>query len=92
MGCTQVFVNLGYLGRAWGWYARGERRISRAKTGGKGWEGGIVREFEINTDTLLYLKEITNKDLLYGTWNSAQGYVAGWEGRLGQNGYMRVDG
>ena len=28
--------------------------------------------------TLLYLKQITNKDLLYSTWNSA--YVASWKG------------
>jgi len=28
--------------------------------------------------TLLYLKWITNRDLLYGTWNSAQCYVAAW--------------
>ena len=28
--------------------------------------------------TLLYLKQITNKDLLYSTWNSA--YVAAWKG------------
>ena len=26
--------------------------------------------------TLLYLKLITNRDLLYSTWNSAQCYVA----------------
>ena len=26
--------------------------------------------------TLMYLKQITNKDLLYSTWNSAQCYVA----------------
>ena len=30
--------------------------------------------------TLLYLKWITNKDLLYSTWNSAQCYVAAWMG------------
>jgi len=30
--------------------------------------------------TLLYLKWITNKDLLYSTWNSAQRYVAAWMG------------
>ena len=29
---------------------------------------------------LLYLKWITNKDLLYSTWNSAQCYVAAWMG------------
>ena len=30
--------------------------------------------------SLLYLKWITNKDLLYSTWNSAQCYVAAWMG------------
>ena len=36
---------------------------------------------------------ITNKDLLHNTWNSAQYYVAtGWEGNLGENGYMYMDG
>ena len=30
--------------------------------------------------TLLYLKRITNKVLLYSTWNSAYCYVAGWIG------------
>ena len=29
---------------------------------------------------LLYLKRITNKDLLHSTWNSAQCYVAAWMG------------
>ena len=31
--------------------------------------------------TLLNLKWITNKDLLYSTWNSAQYHVAAWMGR-----------
>ena len=30
--------------------------------------------------TLLYLKWITNKNLLYTTWNSAQYYVEAWMG------------
>ena len=30
---------------------------------------------------LLYLNWISNKDLLYSTWNSAQCYVAAWMGR-----------
>ena len=39
--------------------------------------------------TLLYLKWITNKDLLYSTGNFAQCFVAAWMGRgLGENGYM----
>ena len=44
------------------------------------WEEGIVREFKINMCTVLYLKSITNKDLLYSTENSAQCYVAAWMG------------
>ena len=35
------------------------------------WEDGVVREFGMDVYTLLYLKWITNKDLLYRTWNSA---------------------
>ena len=40
----------------------------------------VVRKFEINMYTLLYLKWITNKDLLYSTANSTQCYVAVWKG------------
>ena len=49
-------------------------------TRGEGWGEGIIRELEIDMDTLLYLKWITNKDLLYSTGNSAQCYVAAWMG------------
>ena len=42
---------------------------------------GIVREYGIDVYTLLYLKWITKKDLLYSTGNSAQCYVAAWMGR-----------
>ena len=38
------------------------------------------RQFGIDMYTLLYLKWITNKDLLYSTWNSAQCYVTAWTG------------
>ena len=41
---------------------------------------GIVREFGMDMYILLYLKWITNRDLLYGTWNSAECYVAAWMG------------
>ena len=44
--------------------------------GGKGWREGIVREFEMDMYTQLYLKWITNKGLLYSTWSSSQCYVA----------------
>ena len=37
-------------------------------------------EFGIDMYTMLYLKRITNKDILYSTGNSAQCYVAAWMG------------
>ena len=40
-------------------------------TSGEEWEDGIVREFGINMHTLLCLKWITSKGLLYSTGNSA---------------------
>ena len=43
-------------------------------------EEGIVRKFGMSVYTLLHLKSITNKDLLYSTWNSAQCYGAAWIG------------
>ena len=45
---------------------------------GEGWGEGIGRVFGIDMYTLLYLKWITNKDLLYSTGNSVQCYVAVW--------------
>ena len=48
--------------------------------GGGAWQERIVREFGVNMYKLLYLKWITNKDLLYSTGNSAQYYVAAWMG------------
>ena len=48
-------------------------------------EEGIVREVEMDKYTLLYLKWITNQDLLYSSWNSAQCYVAAWmRGKFGE--------
>ena len=41
---------------------------------------GIVRELRIGMYTLLSIKWITIKVLLYSTWNSARCYVAPWMG------------
>ena len=42
---------------------------------------------------LLNLKWITNKDLLYSTWNSTQYCVLAWMGGgLGENGCMYICG
>ena len=62
-------------------------------TRGKGGMERIVREFGIDMYTLLHLKWITNKDLLYNTGNSAQCYVAAWmAGEFGENGYTYMYG
>ena len=53
-------------------------------------ERRVLREFVADMYTLLYLKWITNRDLLYSTGNSARCYVAAWVG--GEFGYMCVYG
>ena len=55
-------------------------KISSPGSWGEGWEEGIVREFGMDVYTLLYLKWITNNDLLDSTWDSAQCYVEAWMG------------
>ena len=40
----------------------------------------IAKDFRKVIYTLLYLKWINNKNLLYSTWNSAQCYVPAWTG------------
>ena len=56
-----------------------ENKLMTAKE--EEWGEGIVREFGIDMYTLLYLKWITNKDLLYSIGNSTQCCVAAWMGR-----------
>ena len=41
-----------------------EEQIHRLRAARDGWREGIVREFGIDMHTLLYLKWITNKDLV----------------------------
>ena len=54
---------------------------------------GIVREFGKVMYTLLYLKWVVNKDLLYSAQNSAQCCVAAWmEIGLGEKGHMCMCG
>ena len=54
----------------------------------------MVREFGMDKYRLLYLKWMTNKGLLYSTWNSAQCYVAArMRGEFGGewlHGYIRL--
>ena len=44
------------------------------------WGEEVDREFATDMDTLLYLKWITNMDLLYSPGNSPQCYMAAWMG------------
>ena len=59
-----------------------------------GWEEEIVGEFGMDMYTLLYLKWITNKDLLYITHgNLLIGmWEPGWERSLEENGYLYMYG
>ena len=50
-----------------------ELTVSRGRMG-----KGIVRKFGMDVYTSLYFKWITNKNLLYTTWNYAQCYAAAW--------------
>ena len=50
-------------------------------------------ENDLSLYTLLFLKWITNKNLLCSTWNSAQCYAPAWMGRdLGENGQRDMYG
>ena len=51
-----------------------------------------VREYGIDMYTLLDLKWITNKDLLYSTGNSAQCYEAALPPSSGKKGYVYMHG
>ena len=56
---------------------------------GDGSGEGIVRESGMVMYTSLYLKWITNKEILYSPGNSTQSDVAAWmQGRFGENRYM----
>ena len=55
--------------------------------------GGRDREIGMDMYTILYLKWITNKDLLYSTGNLFNVmWQPGWERSLGEKGYMFIYG
>ena len=53
--------------------------------------GGINQEFGINIYTLLYIKQITNKDLLYSTGNYAQYFVITYTGKESEKEYIYMN-
>ena len=55
--------------------------------------GKDIKDFGKVKYTLLYLKQITNKYLLYSTWTSAQCYMPAWMGgEFGGDEYMYMYG
>ena len=56
------------------------RKHSKGNQRGKA-GGGINQKIGINIYTLLYIKQITNKDLLYSTGNSTQYLVITYKGK-----------
>ena len=56
-------------------------------TKGKRWRG-INQEFEINRYTLLYIKQINNKGLLYNSGNYSQYFIISYNGKESQKGHI----
>ena len=53
-----------------------------------GWGGEINQEFGINIYTLLYIKWVNNKDLLYSTENYTQYLVITYNGKESEKEYI----
>ena len=58
--------------------------------GGKAGGGGMNQEIGIDIYTLLYIKQITNKDLLYSTGNSTQYSVMAYMGKESKKEWIYV--
>ena len=56
----------------------------------RGWGGGINWETGIDIYTLLYIKQITNKDLMYNTGNSTQYSVMTYMGKESKKDWIYV--
>ena len=56
----------------------------------RGWGGGISWEIGIDIYTLLYIKYITNKNLLYSTGNSTQYSVLAYLGKESKKEWIYV--
>ena len=64
------------------------RKLTYGYQGGKG--GGINWEIGIDIYTLLYIKQITNKDLLYSTGNSTQYSVMTYMGKESKKEWISI--
>ena len=69
-----------------------QRMSLRSPEGGDEWGKGNLGVWNGHVH-MLYLKWIMNKDLLYNTWTLLSViWQPGWEGSLGENGYMYMYG
>ena len=60
---------------------------------GEGWGQGIIKRVWNGHELSAVFKVDNQQGPLFGTWNSAQCYVATWtRGELGKNGYMCMCG
>jgi len=67
-----------------------ENKVMVACVGGGKGKGGINREIEIDRYTPLYVKQITNKDLLYSTGNSSQYSAMTYMGKESEKEWLYV--
>ena len=58
----------------------GQRTVAKQELPAHSWGGSTVRKFGMVSFTGLYLKWVTDKDLLDSAGNSAQSHVAAWVG------------
>ena len=58
--------------------------------GNRGEGGEINQEFLINIYTLLYVKQVNNKDLLYNTRNYTQFFVITYKGNEPEKEYIYI--
>ena len=61
-----------------------ETHRHRKQTYGYQRGGWINQEFRVNIYTLVYIKQINNKDLLYSTGNYAQYFVITYQGKVSE--------
>ena len=65
-------------------------KIKLTVTKGEMWRGRINEEFGINIYTLLYIKQITNKELLYSTGNCTQHSIITYTGKESEKEWIYV--
>ena len=68
-----------------------ELQMQKTSLWSPGGKEGINWETGIDLYTLLYIRQITNKDLLYNTGNSSQYSVMAYMGKVSTKDWLYVD-